>query len=173
MGTRPRPPASAGPSRDERRAVIVDTTSDSAWADLTIEDYPDLLACRALSEWRFTGERTVRTRPELLAAAGLAGAIETVSLGEPSPFLFDYQQWIIKLAIDRQRFAVFANTGFGKTVIQLDWARSALLWRRTETLLFRDGMPVPVGARAGDGEPGRAVRPRGGGRTLTLDGLPG
>jgi DNA modification methylase len=42
---------------------------------------------------------------------------------ELAPYLFDYQAWTVKMALDRQRFAIFAMTGMGKTAMQLEWAR--------------------------------------------------
>ena len=38
-------------------------------------------------------------------------------------FLFDYQAYIVKMALIKGRFAIFANTGMGKTAIQLAWAK--------------------------------------------------
>jgi DNA modification methylase len=37
-------------------------------------------------------------------------------------FLFDYQQYIVRLALAKGKFAVFAGTGLGKTAMQLTWA---------------------------------------------------
>lgn len=42
---------------------------------------------------------------------------------EPEPFLFDYQRDITRMAVERQRFAVFADCGLGKTHILLSYAR--------------------------------------------------
>ena len=39
------------------------------------------------------------------------------------PSLFDHQRHIIDWAHERGRAAVFADTGLGKTAIQLEWAR--------------------------------------------------
>ena len=39
------------------------------------------------------------------------------------PSLFDHQRHIIEWALHRGRAAVFADTGLGKTAIQLEWAR--------------------------------------------------
>jgi len=37
--------------------------------------------------------------------------------------LFDFQRWIVKTALKKGRYAVFADCGLGKTLIQLEWAR--------------------------------------------------
>ena len=45
---------------------------------------------------------------------------------EINPILFDFQQAIVRWALRRGRAAVFADTGLGKTFIQLEWARHIL-----------------------------------------------
>ncbi|MFB3057356.1 MAG: DNA methyltransferase [Ignavibacteriaceae bacterium] len=36
--------------------------------------------------------------------------------------LFDFQRYIVKIALMKGRFAIFADTGLGKTLMQLSWA---------------------------------------------------
>lgn len=40
-----------------------------------------------------------------------------------NPYLFDFQRHIVKTAIKKGRFAIFADCGLGKTLMQLEWAR--------------------------------------------------
>lgn len=40
----------------------------------------------------------------------------------PSPFLFDYQRDVARLAIRKRKFAVFADCGLGKTLLLLEFA---------------------------------------------------
>ncbi len=40
-----------------------------------------------------------------------------------NPILFDFQKDIVKWAVNKGRCAVFADTGLGKTFIQLEWGR--------------------------------------------------
>lgn len=42
---------------------------------------------------------------------------------EVNPMLFDYQQAIVRWALQRGRAAIFADCGLGKTPMQLEWAR--------------------------------------------------
>jgi hypothetical protein len=42
---------------------------------------------------------------------------------ETHPSLFDFQQAIVRWAVRRGRAAVFADTGLGKTRVQVEWAR--------------------------------------------------
>lgn len=42
--------------------------------------------------------------------------------GKLNKNLFDFQKHIVKLALKKGRFAIFADCGLGKTIMQLDWA---------------------------------------------------
>lgn len=44
---------------------------------------------------------------------------------EPSSFLFDYQRDIARIAIQKRKFAIFADCGLGKTFMLLEFARHA------------------------------------------------
>ncbi|MGB3330877.1 MAG: DEAD/DEAH box helicase [Thermomicrobiales bacterium] len=37
--------------------------------------------------------------------------------------LFDYQRWAVDMALDSKRFALWADTGLGKTAMYLEWVR--------------------------------------------------
>lgn len=52
-----------------------------------------------------------------------------VPLAAVNPILFPFQQDIVRWACAKGRAAIFANTGLGKTFIQLEWAR--LMGRNT------------------------------------------
>lgn len=110
------------------------TTGDRA--SLTVETYADLLACRALPEWHFVGPREVETTVAHLHSAGIGGGeLEPVALPELNLALFDYQRWTVELALDRERFAVFADCGLGKTLMQLEWARIVTAAHEGRTLI--------------------------------------
>ena len=38
--------------------------------------------------------------------------------------LFDFQKYIVKIALRKGRFAIFADCGLGKTLMQLSWANA-------------------------------------------------
>ena len=42
--------------------------------------------------------------------------------GDLNPSLFDFQRAIVAWAVKRGRAAIFADTGLGKTLMQLSWA---------------------------------------------------
>lgn len=44
-------------------------------------------------------------------------------VAELNPILFPFQDWITRRALQKGRFAVFADCGLGKTFIQLEWAQ--------------------------------------------------
>lgn len=46
-----------------------------------------------------------------------------IDLNVINPMLFDFQKDIVKWAVKKGRSAVFADTGLGKTFIQLEWGR--------------------------------------------------
>ncbi len=52
-----------------------------------------------------------------------------VPLAAVNPILFPFQRDIVRWACAKGRAAIFANTGLGKTFIQLEWAR--LMGRNT------------------------------------------
>ncbi len=39
-----------------------------------------------------------------------------------NPALFDFQEWIVRKALKLGKFAIFADCGLGKTIMQLEWA---------------------------------------------------
>ena len=45
---------------------------------------------------------------------------------EVSPVLFDFQQAIVKWSLKKGRCAIFADTGLGKTLMQLEWAKNII-----------------------------------------------
>jgi DNA modification methylase len=47
----------------------------------------------------------------------------TITDGDINPLLFPFQRDLVRWAVRKGRCAVFADTGMGKTLIQLEWAR--------------------------------------------------
>jgi len=52
------------------------------------------------------------------------------------PMLFDFQRAIVQWALRRGRAAVFADTGLGKTLMQVEWARHVHAHTGGEVLIF-------------------------------------
>ena len=47
-----------------------------------------------------------------------------ISEDELNSNLFDFQKYIVKIALKKGRFAIFADCGLGKTLMQLSWAEA-------------------------------------------------
>lgn len=43
--------------------------------------------------------------------------------GKLNPALFDFQKYIVKKALKAGKYAIFSDTGTGKTIMQLEWAK--------------------------------------------------
>lgn len=106
-----------------------------ATSRLDLEEYADLLKVRCLPDYRFVGERTVECDTADLALLGVP--VDAIAADvNPAAHLFDYQAWIVRRAVQRERFALFADTGLGKTAMQLDWARIVTERHRGRTLIM-------------------------------------
>lgn len=46
----------------------------------------------------------------------------TVETDQINPYLFDFQKHIVKKALEHGKYAIFADCGLGKTLMQLEWA---------------------------------------------------
>lgn len=91
----------------------------------SIDDYRRFLAIRKLPSYSFRGG--VASFPD--EYSHLVDGVSAPSVDKrpfnPSPFLFDYQADISRLAIRKQKYAVFADCGLGKTLIMLEFAQHA------------------------------------------------
>jgi len=96
--------------------------SGARWR-VQLEGYDDLVTIRAAGEYEFIDDTgLVWADPDALAAVGVIPETTVRHEWELGTHLFDYQAWIVARALDRERFALFADTGLGKTAMQLDWA---------------------------------------------------
>lgn len=59
-----------------------------------------------------------------------------VDLSELNSNLFDFQQAIVKWALKRGRAAIFADTGLGKTLMQLSWAHEVVKYTQSNVIIF-------------------------------------
>lgn len=57
--------------------------------------------------------------------------------------LFDFQAYIVKIALRKGRFAIFADCGLGKTLMQLAWADAVNQYTGEKVLILA---PLPVAA---------------------------
>ena len=90
----------------------------------SIEDYRKFLAIKQLPTYRFRG--CIAEFPDEYAER-IGVDVEHKESAEyvPHPLLFDYQAAIARMAIEKQRFSIFADCGLGKTLIFLEFAKHA------------------------------------------------
>ncbi len=88
------------------------------------EDYRRFLAIKALPSYRFTG-RVAEFPDEYAERLGMAAEVAGPADYRPITGLFDYQRDIARLAIERRKFAIFADCGLGKTLCMLEFVRHA------------------------------------------------
>jgi superfamily II DNA or RNA helicase len=90
----------------------------------SIDDYQLFLRIKQLPTYSITG-RVASFPDEYADRLGIAGESAAPAKYNPLPGLFDYQQEISRIAIQKQRFAVFADCGLGKTLMLAEFARHA------------------------------------------------
>ena len=89
-----------------------------------LDDYHLFLKIKGLPTYRFVGREAI-IPDEYAARLGIGTQAATSIEYQPIPGLFDYQEDIAHLAIQKGKFAVFAQCGLGKTLILLEFARHA------------------------------------------------
>lgn len=106
-----------------------------------LEQYDIFLRCKKLPESRleydWQSDTYTLSTPERFAS--LIGMTATQPDLEPlsaSRHLFDYQRWIIGRALDAERFAIWADTGLGKTAMFLEWARQVMWLTKGRVLIL-------------------------------------
>ncbi len=84
-----------------------------------IESYDRFLALKKMPMHRVDGNRIY------YESAGETVDADRITL---APHLWDYQQFITRLALQKRKYAVFADVGLGKTAIFLEWVRHVSKW---------------------------------------------
>lgn len=87
-----------------------------------IDDYRLFLRIKALPQFSFTG-RTALFPDEYANLLGEKADRKRVKKYVPLPALFDYQSGVSKIAIAKQKFAVFMRCGLGKTLVMTEYFR--------------------------------------------------
>ncbi|WP_417744755.1 helicase-related protein [Rosistilla oblonga] len=90
----------------------------------SIEDYQTFLRIKQLPSYRITG-RLAEFPDEYADRLGLRPEAAVLTNWEPSSWLFDYQRAIVQMAIEKRKFAIFADCGLGKTPMLLEFAQAA------------------------------------------------
>ncbi|HUV66992.1 MAG TPA: helicase-related protein [Sedimentisphaerales bacterium] len=87
----------------------------------SVDDYKLFLQIKALPAYRFVG-RTAYVAERYARKLGLSPKKRKRLPVKPSHFLFDYQRDIARMAIEKQKFAIFADCGLGKTLMFMEYA---------------------------------------------------
>jgi len=107
-----------------------------------IADYERFLAIKRLPKWSIRG--CVAWFPDEYAdAIGVAVPKAKKQTYRPSPFLFDYQRDISRMAINKRKMAVFLECGLGKTAVLLEFARHAAKSSGKPVLITSPLMVIP------------------------------
>ena len=89
-----------------------------------IEDYHTFLRVKSLPTYSIRG-RVAEFPDEYADRLGIEAKASKPAGYKPHKRLFDYQRAIAKLAIEKRKYAVFADCGLGKTLIMLEFAQHA------------------------------------------------
>lgn len=90
----------------------------------SIEDYRKFLRVKELPSYKVTG-RSATFPDEYADRVGLEKQNPRFSNWHRSEWLFDYQKYIVEMAIQKRKFAIFADCGLGKTPMLLEFAQAA------------------------------------------------
>lgn len=109
----------------------------------SVESYRQFLKVKQLPAWQIRG-RLATFPDEYADRLGMVPVLPTANY-HPEPFLFDYQADITRLAIEKRKYAVFADCGLGKSLILLSYARHirGMLNEDRRILILTPPMVVP------------------------------
>lgn len=98
------------------------------------DSYRQFLAIRRLPRYGFQG-RSMIVPDEYAHLIGLeAGRADEIDY-TPSPFAYDYQEAITRMALNRRKFAAFVDCGLGKTLMILEYSRYVRDKKRKRVLI--------------------------------------
>jgi hypothetical protein len=86
------------------------------------EDYARFLAVRKCPIYQFKGSAAI-VPDEYASLIGVKAKRKTGKKYTPAVDLFDYQADIVRIAVERRKYAIFADCGLGKTLMLLEFAR--------------------------------------------------
>lgn len=110
----------------------------------SVDDYLKFLAIKSLPAYSFTGREASFPAEYAAQIDGKPARGRQKTEYKPLAALFDYQADISRLAIEKGKYAVFADCGLGKTLILLEFARHAqsVLGARRRVLIVSPLMVV-------------------------------
>jgi len=106
-----------------------------------VASYRTFLRIKELPRYEIHGHIAV-VPDEYAATLGLTVVADEVAQYTPMEGLFDYQEAIVRMALAKRKFAIFADCGLGKTLIELEFARHVLASQRRNVLMVAPLMVV-------------------------------
>jgi len=118
------------------------------FSDFSLANYPLFLKVKQLPESRLefeweTDTYRITTPARFVDRLGVDPAPPDRTPGELAPHLFDYQRWAVRLALTAKRFALWLNTGLGKTACYLEWARQVTAMTGGRVLILAPLAVIP------------------------------
>ena len=95
---------------------------DLTFDPTSIESYREFLRVKGLPSYRIVG-RSAEFPDEYASRLGIAPVIAAPQTYQPHAGLWDYQQAISEMAIQKQKFAAFVECGLGKTFVMTEFVR--------------------------------------------------
>ena len=90
----------------------------------------------------------LETKKKRIAESGFE-----VALQDLNPAMFDFQKHIVQTALKQGKYAIFADCGLGKTLMQLEWANQVSKYTNTPVLILTplavSGQTIQEGAKFG------------------------
>lgn len=112
------------------------------YLDDSIESYRTFLRIKALPRYEIHG-RMAYVPDEYAETLGVTATKDAVAEYQPRAGLFDYQEAIVRTAIAKRKFAIFADCGLGKTLMELEFARHVIAAQSRNVLMVAPLMVVP------------------------------
>lgn len=114
----------------------------------TLDKYELFLKAKRLPERQLTYDwradrYTITTHKRFAKALGLKGEDYRPTRLRISPFLFDYQKFIVKQALASKKYACFADCGLGKTNIFLEFSKHVRHKTKGKVLIFSPLQIIP------------------------------
>ena len=91
----------------------------------SLDDYQTFLKIKSLPQYRIIGH-IAEFPDEYLDRVNMTPVPLAVADYTPHPEAFDYQADIVRMALVKRKFCIFADCGLGKTIMFLDYAKHVL-----------------------------------------------
>lgn len=86
---------------------------------------------------------TVTTPARFIDRLGMAAPARTITPLPIAGHLFDYQRWVLDMALEAKRFAAWLDTGLGKSAVLLEWSRQVKGLTDRPTLILAPLQVIP------------------------------